>query len=369
MTLKHTPLFELHKELGGKLVPFAGYDMPVSYPAGIVKEHLHTRSKAGLFDVSHMGQVMITGTGLAAALESLIPVDFEALPIGQQSYGLFTNEKGGVIDDLMITRLAEDKFLLVVNAACKEKDLDHLRANLKDFKIEYMEDQALLALQGPTAKEVMSVYMDDLSSMSFMQSREAEIEGIKCYVNRSGYTGEDGFEISVSNDSAEKLARILLANEEVEAIGLGARDSLRLEASLCLYGHELSDDITPIEAGLIWSISKNRRSGGAKEGGFPGAEIILKQIQDGTTTKRVGLLVDGRVPVRDGAELFNEAGELVGKVSSGGFAPSVSAPISIAFVDPAYKEVGTKLKALVRQKEIPVEVCKMPFVQQNYYRA
>lgn len=368
MNLKHTPLYGLHEELGAKLVPFAGYAMPVSYPLGIMKEHLHTRSKAGLFDVSHMGQVMISGPDAAKQLETLVPVELEALAIGQQTYALFTNDAGGVIDDLMITRLAENKFFLVINADCKAKDLQHLRAKLKDLEIVYLEDHGLLALQGPAAKDVIAKYVADLQKMNFMQGREAEIEGVNVYINRCGYSGEDGFEISVAAADTEKVARILLAHEVVEAVGLGARDSLRLEAGLCLYGHELNDEITPIEANLNWSISKSRRLGGEKEGGFPGADIILKQMQNGVSKKRVGLLVDGRIPVRDGAQLTSKQGDIIGVVSSGGFAPTMSAAIAIAFVEKEKAEPGQILQALVRNKMIPVEVCRLPFVAQNYYR-
>ena len=368
LNLKHTPLFNLHEELGAKLVPFAAYAMPVSYPLGIMKEHLHTRNKAGLFDVSHMGQVMISGPNVAEKLEKLVPVDLEALVPGQQSYALFTNDAGGVIDDLMIARLQENKFFLVINAGCKAKDLAHLRASLNDLEINYMVDYALLALQGPAAKEVMALYIPDLENMGFMQGCDAEIKGVRCYISRSGYTGEDGFEISVAAEDAEKLARIFLNHDEVEAVGLGARDSLRLEAGLCLYGHELNEDISPIEAGLTWSISKSRRAGGVKEGGFLGASRILNQIQEGVTMKRIGLMIDGRIPVREGAELTNEQGKIIGKVSSGGFAPSITASVAIAFVEKAYAEPGTKLQALVRNKTLPVQVCTMPFVPQRYYR-
>jgi aminomethyltransferase len=368
LNLKHTPLYNLHEELGAKLVPFAGYAMPVSYPLGIIKEHQHTREQAGLFDVSHMGQLMISGPGVVAALEKLVPVDLESLAINQQSYALFTNENGGVIDDLMITRLAEKKFFLVINAACKEKDIKHLRANLEGLDIQVLENQSLLALQGPAAKDVMARYVDKLDSFAFMQGRQAEIEGINCYINRAGYTGEDGFEISVPSAEAETLARLLLANSEVEAVGLGARDSLRLESGLCLYGHELNEDITPIEAGLIWSISKSRRSGGSKEGGFLGSDKILGQIQNGTSVKRVGLKIDGRVSAREGAELLSVNNEAIGEVSSGGYGPTVGSPVALAFVKQSFAEPGTKLQALVRNKSLDAEVCKLPFVPQRYFR-
>ncbi len=349
-------------------MPFAGYAMPVSYPLGIIKEHQHTREQAGLFDVSHMGQIMISGAGVVDALETLIPIDLEGLAINQQSYAVFTNEKGGVIDDLMITRIEKNKFFLVINAACRDKDISHLRANLEGLELQVLEDQALLALQGPGAKDVMSRYIEKLESFGFMWGMQAEIEGLQCYINRAGYTGEDGFEISIKHSGAEKLARILLANIEVEAVGLGARDSLRLESGLCLYGHELNEDITPIEAGLFWSISKSRRAGGTKEGGFLGAKAILEQIQTGTPIKRVGLKIDGRSSARQGAELLSREGDFIGKVSSGGFGPTIGLPVAMAFVKKEFAEIGTEIKAQVRNKSLTAEVCKLPFVPQRYYR-
>lgn len=368
MSLKQTPLYGLHNELGAKLVPFAGYAMPVSYPLGILKEHQHTREHAGLFDVSHMGQLIISGAEVTTALEKLLPVDLEALALNQQTYALFTNKNGGVIDDLMITRLEENKYFLVINAACKEKDISHLRENLQGLDIQVLENQALLALQGPTAKDVMNKYIDELNTLGFMWGRRVEIEGIECYINRAGYTGEDGFEISVGNSDAEKLAKILLSQDEVEAVGLGARDSLRLESGLCLYGHELNEDITPIEAGLIWSISKSRRKDGSKEAGFLGADLILEQIENGTAMKRIGLKIDGRVSAREGAELRSSEGDVIGEVSSGGFGPTVGSPVAIAFVKKEFAEVGTKLQAVVRNKSLDAEVFKLPFVPQTYYR-
>ncbi len=368
MELKHTSLFELHNELGAKLVPFAGYAMPVSYPLGIIKEHQQTRERAGLFDVSHMGQLITSGKGVVAALETLIPVDLEALEINQQSYALLTNEAGGVIDDLMITRLESEKFFLVINAGCKEKDIHHLRSHLQGLQIEVLEKQSLLALQGPSAKDVMAPYIDDLDNLGFMWGIQAEINGIDCYINRAGYTGEDGFEISVNNAEAEKFARMLLIHKEVEAVGLGARDSLRLESGLCLYGHELNEEITPIEAGLIWSISKNRRDGGTKAGGFLGAEKILEQMQTGAPIKRVGLKIDGRVSAREGAELQSKDGVKIGEVSSGGFGPTVGSPVALAYVEKEFAEVGTELQAVVRNKKLLATVCKLPFVPQSYYR-
>ncbi len=368
MNLKHTPLYALHQELGAKLVSFAGYAMPVSFPEGIMQEHLHTRSQAGLFDVSHMGQVLIRGAKAAQELEGILPVDVEALGIGQQSYALFTNEAGGIIDDLMITRLAKDEFFLVVNAACKDKDLQHLQNSLSGVEIEHLQGRALLALQGPVANDVIAPYIDKLDEMSFMQGCEAEIEGVRCYINRCGYTGEDGFEISVAAEDSQAIGRLLLKDKRVKAIGLGARDTLRLEAGLCLYGHELNEEITPIEAALNWSISRSRRVGGAKEGGFPGASIILEQMQSGVHLKRIGLQLDGRMAAREGISLHNEAGEKVGEVCSGGFSPTLECPISMAYVAADFAEPGLLLQAQIRNKSIPATVCKMPFVAQRYYR-
>ncbi|MEZ5529874.1 MAG: glycine cleavage system aminomethyltransferase GcvT [Porticoccaceae bacterium] len=366
--LKITPLNELHLELGARMVPFAGYEMPVQYPDGIMTEHLHTRTAAGLFDVSHMGQVVISGAGVAKALEALVPVELESLPINRQTYALFTNDEGGILDDLMIARWAEDTFFLVVNAACKEQDLAHLQANLSGFDINYLDGRGLLALQGPAAAEVMSQIAPAACELIFMNGCHVTIDGADCYITRSGYTGEDGFEISVPAGAAEPLARKLLSFEQVNAIGLGARDSLRLEAGLCLYGHDLDTTTTPIQAALLWSISKSRRPDGEKAGGFPGAEVIFGEIAEGVSRKRVGLAIEGRAPVREGAEIVNEAGEQVGVVTSGGFGPTLEAPLAMGYVQAEYAAVGTALSALVRGKPRPVTVAKMPFVAQRYYR-
>lgn len=367
-SLKATPLKELHLELGAKMVPFAGYEMPVQYPAGIKTEHLHTREHAGLFDVSHMGQVVISGEGAAEALEALVPVELESLGINKQTYALFTNEQGGILDDLMIVRWAEDRFFLVVNAACKEQDLAYLRAQLPDLDIEYLDGRGLLALQGPEAKSVMAQLAPEARELVFMTGARATLAGIDCYITRSGYTGEDGFEISVPAESAEMLARKLLAFDQVEAIGLGARDSLRLEAGLCLYGHDLDTETTPIQGSLLWSISKSRRADGEKAGGFPGADVILKEQAEGATRKRVGLKIEGRAPVREGAELVNADGTQVGVVTSGGFGPSLDAPVAMGYVSAEYATIGTALNAMVRGKPRPVTVEKMPFVPHRYYR-
>lgn len=366
--LKATPLKALHLELGARMVPFAGYEMPVQYPGGIKTEHLYTRKHAGLFDVSHMGQVAITGDGVAAALEKLVPVELETLGINKQTYALFTNEQGGILDDLMIVRWAEDCFFLVVNAACKEQDIAYLRSALPGFEIEYLEGRGLLALQGPSAVDVMAQLAPDVRELVFMTGSRVILEGADCYITRSGYTGEDGFEISVPAESAEALARKLVSFEQVNAIGLGARDSLRLEAGLCLYGHDLDTETTPIQASLLWSISKSRRAGGAKAGGFPGADIIFNEQVKGAPRKRVGLKVEGRAPVREGAELVNAEGEQVGVVTSGGYGPSLEAPLAMGYVAKDYAAVGTELNAMVRGKPRPVTVEKMPFVPQRYYR-
>ena len=366
--LKQTPLHDLHLELGAKMVPFAGYEMPVQYPLGIKKEHLHTREKAGLFDVSHMGQVILKGQGAARALERLVPVDIVDLGEMRQRYALFTNENGGVMDDLMVTNTGEHLFL-VVNAACKQQDIAHLQTHLADqCQIEILENKALLALQGPMAGQVLAELAPESAEMTFMTAKNLQIDGIDCFVTRSGYTGEDGFEISVENDQADALARKLLANEHVEAIGLGARDSLRLEAGLCLYGNDLSNEITPIEASLLWALSKPRRAEGERPGGYIGADVIMQQIQDGVDRKRVGIKALGKMPVRDGVELVDENDQVIGSVSSGGFGPAFGGPVAMGYVSTEMAQEGVKLDALVRGKKVPVEVVKLPFVKQNYYR-
>jgi len=366
--LKQTALHELHVEAGAKMVPFAGYEMPVQYPPGIVKEHQHTRRSASLFDVSHMGQLRLVGEGAAAALETLVPVDIVDLPEMKQRYALFTNERGGIEDDLMVTH-AGDHLFVVVNAACKDKDVAHLRTNIGgDCEIEQLEDHALLALQGPEAGAVMARLAPPTAEMLFMTAAEINIDGIDCFITRSGYTGEDGFEISVANDDAEQLARTLLAQVEVEWAGLGARDSLRLEAGLCLYGHDLDENTSPVEASLLWALSKSRRADGERPGGYPGAGVIMKQIAEGVTRKRVGLKPEGRMPVREGAKLFDDEGFEVGVVTSGGFGPTVEGPVAMGYVRSALAKPDTRLFAAVRGKQLPVTVVKLPFVPQRYYR-
>jgi aminomethyltransferase len=350
------------------MVPFAGYEMPVQYPTGIIKEHLHTREAAGLFDVSHMGQVVVEGADTAAMLETVVPVDVEGLGIDRQSYALFTNERGGVMDDLIITRWGQERFFLVVNAACKEGDIDHLRRHLSGQELTVLEQRALLALQGPAARKVMRGLCPEAAELVFMQGRSVAIGGVDAYVTCSGYTGEDGFEISVAAAAAEPLARSLLAHDSVLPIGLGARDSLRLEAGLCLYGHELSESIDPVQAGLTWSISRARRSDGERPGGFPGADVIFARMQDGAPLRRVGLAVDGRRPLREGQLVLDVQGREVGEVCSACYGASVGGPIAMAYVEREFGEPDTGLQVDVRGKLQPVTVTRMPFIPQRYYR-
>lgn len=369
-TLQKTPLHALHLELAARMVPFAGYDMPVQYPLGVMKEHRHTRTQAGLFDVSHMGQIRLTGADAAKALETLVPVDIIDLPVGMQRYALFTNEQGGILDDLMVANLGNETLLLVVNAACKDQDLAHVQKHLGDrCQVEPLfAERALLALQGPAAVTVLARLAPQVAQMTFMQFASVTLLGIACYVSRSGYTGEDGFEISVPSADAEHLARTLLAEPEVEPIGLGARDSLRLEAGLCLYGHDMDSDTSPIEASLLWAISKTRRAEGSRAGGFPGAEAIFAQHREGVMRKRVGLLPQARTPVREGAQIIDAQGVEVGRVCSGGFGPTLDAPVAMGFVETTAAVIDNELHAIVRGKPVPLKVAKMPFVPQRYYR-
>lgn len=365
--LKHTPLHSLHSELDARMVPFAGYAMPVQY-AGVKAEHLHTRQAAGLFDVSHMGQVLIQGDGAAEKLEALLPVDLVGLPALKQSYALLTNENGGIKDDLMICRWDDNTFFCVVNAACKDADLGWLHQELPDLQIEHLEDKALIALQGPASAAVLAGVLPEINSLSFMQGCHVTLEGAPAFVTRSGYTGEDGFEISLPATHAELFARQLLENAEVQAIGLGARDTLRLEAGLCLYGHDLDESITPVTANLSWSISKARRPGGKRPGGFYGAERILNELSQGTSEKRVGLKGDSRAPVREGAQLIDEKANPIGRVTSGGFGPSLNAPIAMGYIQSNLAEPGTRIAAVVRGKPIPLSVTPLPFIPNNFVR-
>jgi aminomethyltransferase len=361
--LKTTPLHALHRALGAKMVPFAGYDMPVQYPTGILTEHLHCRAAAGLFDVSHMGQLRLTGRNVAQALEALVPADIAALEPMRQRYTQFTNESGGILDDLMVTN-AGDYLFLVANADCKDADLAHLQAKLPGvIAIEPLPDLALLALQGPKAVTVLSRFAPAVAQMKFMSAAEVALDGVACFVTRSGYTGEDGYEISIPAEKAEAFAKRLLDQPEVKPIGLGARDSLRLEAGLCLYGHDIDTTTSPVEAGLVWSIGKRRRI----EGGFPGAARIQRELKEGPSRKRVGILPAGRAPVRDGTELI-AGGKPVGKVTSGGFGPSLAGPLAMGYVEPAFAKPLLKLDAIVRGKPLPVQIAPLPFVKTNYYR-
>ena len=370
-----TPLFDLHEALGGTMVDFAGYALPVRYPLGVMKEHLHTRAAAGLFDVSHMGQIAMRPKSgdiadAARALEALVPVSVLALGEGRQRYALFTNDDGGILDDLMVANRGDHLFL-VVNAACKDADIAHLKAHLSDTcLIEPITDRALVALQGPEAELRRARLAPGAAAMTFMDVADVEIEGAACIVSRSGYTGEDGYEISCPAGDAETIARALLAMDEVEAIGLGARDSLRLESGLCLYGHDLDTTTTPVEGALAWAIQKVRRRGGDREGGFPGAQIILDQLENGAPRKRVGLLPEGRAPIREGAPIFaaEDAAEPVGAVTSGGFAPTLGAPVAMGYVPAALSAEGTRVFAEVRGKKLPMIVAQTPFITQNYKR-
>jgi len=358
--LKRTPLHGLHAELGAKFVPFAGYEMPVQYPAGILKEHLHTREGAGLFDVSHMGQVRLPGADAATRLEALVPGDLQALAPNALRYTMFTNVQGGILDDLMVTRRDEDLFL-VVNADCKDADIALLRDALGADAVEPLEDRALLALQGPRAAEVLARHAAGVDRLAFMTAGAFELAGAAAWISRSGYTGEDGFEISVPNDAAERVARLLLEAPEVAPVGLGARDSLRLEAGLCLYGSDLTTETTPVEAGLLWTISKRRR----EDGGFPGDAVVRQQIADGPSRRRVGIRPAGRAPAR--AHTAVMAGDTaIGGVTSGGFGPNVGGPVAMGYVARAHAKAGTAVELEIRGKRHAAEIVKMPFVPHRY---
>ncbi|GAB2482546.1 glycine cleavage system aminomethyltransferase GcvT [Comamonas humi] len=373
--LHTTPLNALHLELGARMVPFAGYSMPVQYPEGLIAEHKHTRASAGLFDVSHMGQLRLVGSGAAAAFESLMPVDVIDLPVGKQRYGLLLNDEGGILDDLMFFNQGlvngEHTLFVIVNGACKAADIAHIQDRIGSrCQVVPMPDHGLLALQGPQAVTALSRLAPGVEKLVFMTGGQFDVDGISCFITRSGYTGEDGFEISVPGNQAEALARKLLAQPEVKPIGLGARNSLRLEAGLCLYGSDLDTTTTPPEAALNWAIQKVRRTGGARAGGFPGADKVLAQIDTPATLKRkrVGLVALERIPVREPAELQDADGKIVGVVTSGLLGPTVDKPIAMAYVDAALAATGQKLDAIVRGKRVPMEVAPMPFTPANYFR-
>jgi len=367
--LIQTPLYNLHLELGAKMVPFAGYLMPVQYGNGTLHEHLHCRSHAGFFDISHMGQCLILGEDTVHELEKLIVSDISGLKPGQLKYTVLTNNDGGIIDDIIITRI-ESGVTIIVNAACKDKVFKYLNSQLSDrCCFAELTDQALLALQGPDAVSVMQKFATQATKLSFMQACETSINGIKCNISRCGYTGEDGFEISVGNHYAEQLARLLLAEDNVEPIGLAARDTLRLEAGLCLYGHEINELITPIEAGLQWLLKKNHNPpSGLAQGKFPGADKILAQQQRGSEKIRAGLLVKGKIPVREGSEIYNSEGLAVGHVTSGGFSPSLGQPIAMALLVRNVADEGNTLYAQVRDHRISVTVTPLPFIPHHYYK-
>jgi aminomethyltransferase len=358
--LQHPPLYALHEELHAKMVAFAGYRMPLQYAQGIIREHLHTRSHAGFFDISHMGQFLLTGSNAGDELERLTPSAIRNLHIGQQRYTIFTNDLGGVIDDIIVTRLAEDRFFIVVNAACKEKDLRHLQTRLApSCRLQVLSDRALLALQGPETVEVIERCCPEAAALRFMHVRETTIDGAPCIVSRSGYTGEDGFEISLLADNAEALARRLLRDERVQPVGLGARDTLRLEAGLCLYGHELTETITPIEAGLAWLIDKHSNN-------YPGAKIVQQQLQRGPQRRRIGLLPESKAPVRDGTPLLNRAGNPVGVVTSGGYSPNLGRPVAMGLVKNEEMQTGNTLFVTRHSQQIAVAVAALPFVAHRY---
>ena len=367
--LNKTPLFDLHVELGGKMVDFAGWEMPVQYPMGIMGEHKQCREKAALFDVSHMGQVILKGENVGEKLETLCPQAYATLKEGKARYGFFTNEEGGIMDDLMVTNYG-DWIYVVVNAACKEQDIAHMQANLGEgVELELLDDRALVAVQGPTAAQAIARIAPEVNDMVFMDSRQMKIDGVDCFVSRSGYTGEDGYEISIPSAEADRLCRLFLEQPEIEAIGLGARDSLRLESGLCLYGHDLDQSTTPLEGSLIWAISKCRRADGERAGGFPGAEKVLDQIANKNwERKRVGLLGEGRAPVREGTELFDADGNKVGVVTSGTYGPTVEKPVAMGYVETAFSPLETVVYADVRGKKLPMTVSRMPFIEQRYYR-
>ena len=371
--LLQTPLYDLHVRLGAKMVPFAGYSMPVQYPLGVMKEHLHCRAAAGLFDVSHMGQVILSGASweaVALAFETLIPMDVLGLEDGRQRYGFFTNDAGGIEDDLMFARRGNDLFV-VVNAGCKVADIARMKAALEPaITVTAREDRALIALQGPAAVDVVASMDGAAAEMRFMDVADLDLGGIAVWASRSGYTGEDGFEISVPQDQAEALVEMLLAQEAVEPIGLGARDSLRLEAGLCLYGHDIDEGTTPTEAALNWAIQKVRRTGGARAGGFAGEALILEQLSSGASRKRVGLLPQGRAPMREGVALFDaaEGGHRIGQVTSGGFGPTVQGPVAMGYVQADHAAIGTQIWGEVRGKRLPLSIAKLPFVAANFKR-
>ena len=373
-TLHRTKLYDLHVEHGAKMVPFAGYDMPVQYPLGVLKEHLHVREHAGLFDVSHMGQAFIIAEDgrfetAAKALEKLVPCDVQSLEPGQQRYTQLLNQDGGILDDLMVTRLGlaghTHWIYIVVNAGCKTGDYAHIEKHLpRGVDLKISEDLSLIALQGPKAADILANHLPQAATMEFMSSLDTPIEGMWCHISRSGYTGEDGYEISVKHDDVRALCELFLSYDHVELIGLGARDSLRLEAGLCLYGHDIDETTSPIEAGLIWSIQKHRR----EQGGYMGAARVRKDITERPIRRRVGVQPIGRAPAREGTLIQSSDGKDIGVITSGGFGPSVGGPVAMGYVTRKYSKVGTDVQLLVRGKPKPAHIIKLPFVPNNFYR-
>ena len=372
-SLRKTPLNALHREFGAKLTEFAGYEMPVQYRLGILGEHQHTRKKAGLFDVSHMGQVILSGQSYeetALALEKVLPMDVLGLEIGRQRYGFLTTDEGGILDDLMFSNRG-DHIFVVLNAACKDSDIKYLRSLLEpNISIKEIESRALIALQGPASEAVLGKYHPQIKNMKFMDVETLTIDGAECWISRSGYTGEDGFEISIPAEAAEPITRSILSNQNVEFIGLGARDSLRLEAGLCLYGHDIDQATTPVEASLTWAIQKARRSNGSRASGFIGSEIILKQLAGGTNKKRVGFLPQTRAPMREGVEIFGTetSKDAIGKITSGGYGPTVGYPIAMGYINSEYANSEDDLFGELRGKRVRVKVSNLPFVPLNFKR-
>mgnify|MGYP001465744499 FL=1 len=371
--LRKTPLYDLHRDLRAKLTEFAGYEMPVQYGLGILSEHQHTRAKAGLFDVSHMGQVILRGrsyTETALALEKLLPTDVLGLEVGRQRYGLLTTNSGGILDDLMFSNRG-DHIFIVLNAACKNSDIKHLKSLLEpEILVEEVLNRALIALQGPASETVLGELNPQVKNMKFMDVETLLVSGVECWISRSGYTGEDGFEISIPAADAELVTRSILSNENVEFIGLGARDSLRLEAGLCLYGHDINQATTPVEASLTWAIQKVRRANGERAGGFIGSKIILKQLDEGTERKRVGFLPQTRAPMREGVEVFEteRSKDTIGIITSGGYGPTVGHPVAMGYIDSKYAQNKNNLFGELRGKRVPVKVSKIPFVPLNFKR-
>nr|WP_170540121.1 glycine cleavage system aminomethyltransferase GcvT [Ruegeria arenilitoris] len=361
--MKRTPLYDLHVELGGKLVDFAGWEMPVQYPLGIMGEHKQCREKAALFDVSHMGQVILRGKNVGEKLEALCPQAFATLPEGKARYGFFTNADGGIMDDLIVSN-AGDHFFVVVNAALRDQDIPHMRAHLDGVEVTEIFDRALVAVQGPKAEDVVGALCPAARDLKFMETTVARINGVECRISRLGYTGEDGYEISIPEDKAIEVTRALLAHEDCEPAGLGARDSLRLEAGLCLYGNDINQSTSPIEANLAWAIQKRRK----EEGGFPGAARIQRELAEGAARKLVGIKPDGRAPARQGVEVQDLQGNMIGQITSGGFGPTVGGPVAMGYVAAGHTEPGEQVNLIIRGKAQPARIVALPFVKQNYKR-